>query len=188
MSNKSTDSNLLKKFIFSTNPQKILVHFLCFPNRSFYDREVAKLTKTSRAGTNFSLRSLAEAGLLSREKKGRMYFYALVRHHPLNRQLKIVLTITQMMPLLQELKPSAVRVVLYGSVVSGVDREESDVDLLILTRNRAEVEKKIQVCLFRERLHVVIHTPHEWAIEASTDSVFAEQVNRGMILWESHES
>lgn len=188
MSRKKENCNLLKSIIFFTNLQKVLSHFLYFPSRSFYDREVSQLAGISKAGTNFSLRALAEAGLLNRERKGRMYFYALARRHPLNWQLKVVYTVSQIMPLVKELEPHTERIVLYGSAASGKDQEESDIDLLVLTRNRSVAEEKIRSSSLRNRVHVVIHSPHEWATLSESNAVFAELVGRGIVLWEAHES
>jgi len=165
-----------------------MAYFLRHPQGRFYSREVAEQTGLSRAGTNFSLRDLADAKLLNLEKKGRMHFYSLAARSPLVRQIKIVLVITELAPLIDELKKDAIRIVLYGSSARGEDVEESDIDLFILTRDRNAMEKCLTKTMIDKRIQPVIHTPQEWAKIEMKNSVFSDQVEQGIVLWDANES
>ena len=166
-------NNFLTTLFFSTNAQKVLYYFLEHPKEKIYDREVSRQTGVSRAGTNFALRELADAGLLSKEKKGRMIFYGLQEENAFLKQLKVLQNIMVLMPLLKSIQEHVIRVVLFGSSAKGENLEESDFDLLILTRDKKPIENKIHKYIVSLRLQPIIHTPQEWAKIEKENKVFA---------------
>jgi predicted nucleotidyltransferase len=188
MANKLDKTAQAEKLLFATNFMKVLGLFLKNPSAKLYGGEVARQTRLSKAGANFALRDLARAGFLTRESKGRLHFYALERGNPLVRQLKVVRSVLALVSLIEDLKKDSEKIVLYGSVATGEDTEESDVDILILTREKGVVQKKITRMMKTEKIQPVIHTPHEWTVLESKNRVFTEQVARGIVLWESNET
>ncbi len=187
MANILDKSTRVDKLLFATSFMKVLRLFLKNPSARLYGGEVAKAARLSKAGANFALRDLHRVGFLTREAKGKLHFYSLERDNPVVRQLKVLRNIVGLSPVIDELKKGAEKIVLYGSIATGEDTEESDVDILILTRGKEEIEKKIAK-MKNERIQPVIHTPHEWAVLESENRVFAEQVARGIVLWETHET
>ena len=187
MSNIIDKKNRVAGLVFYTNNMKALALFLKNPSASFYGGEVAKRTGLSRAGANFALRDLSHEGLLLKEGRGRMDFYRLDGLNPVARQMKVVFNVVQLVPLTNALSKCSIRIVLYGSAATGENAEDSDTDLLILSRDKKEVEKIVGKYFF-ERLQPVIHTPQEWAVIEGNNPVFAEETRHGLILWESHES
>lgn len=173
-------SSSLEKLLFFTNPQKVLAFLLAHPSSKFYDREIAKLSGVSRAGANFALRDLAKAGLVQREKKGRMFFYFIDPKDTLICQLKVVQNITLLMPLISKIKKECLRIVLYGSAANGTNQEESDVDLFILSRTKEKISLPFKI-------QPVIHTPQEWIKIERSNPVFANQIEKGIVLWNSNE-
>ena len=81
---------MTEKLIFFTNAQKILSFLIQNPDKEYFDRQISKLTRVSKAGANFALRDLAKEGLVVREKKGRMYFYKALSKVPSIKYLKIL--------------------------------------------------------------------------------------------------
>lgn len=188
MANKLDQYGEARRQLFSTNFMKVLAVFLRRPAASLYSGDVLAATGLSRAGANFALRDLTRAGFLQREPRGRLHFYTLVTGNPLVRQLKVLFTLLALGPAVEELKWHALRIVLYGSAATGEDTEESDIDLLIITRDKVAVGKRIAKYTVRERIQPVIHTPQEWALLGSENPVFCGQVERGIVLWESDEA
>jgi predicted nucleotidyltransferase len=188
MANKLDRRGRLERQLFSTNFMKVLGLFLKNPSARFYGGEVAKETGLSKAGANFALRDLHGAGLLTREPRGRLHFYSLASDNPLVRQLKVLSNTVGLGPVVEDLKKHSVKIVLYGSAATGDNTEESDVDLLVLTREKKEVEKRIGKYLLKKKIQPVIHTPQEWAALDAGNRVFVEQVSRGIVLWESDEA
>lgn len=173
--------------IFSTSHQKILAYFLQHTARELYDRQIANETRLSRAGTNVALRELATIGLLHRTPRGRMSFYSIDAEDPLVRQLKVVQNLTYLRPLVHSLKDHTSRMILFGSAARGENQEESDCDLLLLTRNPIALRERLATPFTAMRLHAVVHSPREWIMMQKTDPTFFAQVTNGITLWESHE-
>ncbi len=174
--------------LFSTNFMKVLRLFLKQPSAKFYGGEVAQMTDLSKAGANFALRDLYVAGLLVQEKKGRLHFYSLAKDSPIVKQLKVLSTIIDLGPMIADLKKHALKITLYGSAAKGEDTEESDIDVLILTREKKEIEKRIGKYVLKKKIQPVIHTPQEWAVLETKNRLFVEQVACGIALWESDEA
>ena len=188
MSNKIDLKGPRANLLYTTNSQKVLFYFLSHPKEQIYDREVSRKAAISRAGANFALRELANAGLLTKEKKGRMLFYALNEREPATRQLKILQNIVLLTPLLRNIQNQVIRATFFGSASKGENLEESDRDLFILTHNKKEIEKKTHKYVVSLHLQPVIHTPQEWAKIERENKVFANKVAEGIILIQSHES
>src|SRR3989338_1658981 len=181
-------TNPLESFVFSTNIQKVLHFFLQRPTGRFYDREVSKLTGISRAGTNFSLRDLTKAGFIQREKRGRMLFYFINPEDPLIRQLKIMQNVVLLYPLVRVLKKFCQKMVLYGSSAKGFNQEESDFDVWILSADKEKIRAMIHQNPISVRIQPMIQTPIEWILMGKNNELFANQIETGIVLWESHES
>jgi predicted nucleotidyltransferase len=188
MAYKLDNKNLVEQQLFATGFMKVLKLFLRNPSARLYGGEVAEKSGLSKAGANFALRDLHRAGLLTREPRGRLHFYALAEETPLVRQLKVLSTMTGLSPLIEKLKRRAVKVILYGSASTGDNTEESDIDLLILTREKKDIEKGMGKDLLKKKIQPVIHTPGEWALLERENPVFTEQVARGIVLWKSDEA
>ena len=176
--------DLLRDILYFTNSQKALSFFLEHIGDEYYDRQVAKLTGLSRAGTNFALRDLAKCGLLERNKKGRMVFYRIKKNDILVKHLKIVQNIVFLTPLLNLLIPESLQIVLFGSAAKGENTTGSDIDLFILTRNTQEIKNIIFKNKLRHRLQPIINTLNELAALKKENPVFFQSINEGIVLWE----
>jgi len=175
---------MLKDIIYSSSIQKVLYFLLSSPNEKYFDREISRLSKVSKAATNFALRDLMAAKLVSREKKGRMYFYHVDTDNPLIRQLKINQNIINVQPLMGKLKPVSLKIVLYGSSAKGENLKESDIDLFILSREPQEIKNIIYRSHLREKLQYVINTPQQLAKLKKENPVFLKEISSGITLYE----
>lgn len=176
---------MIRNILFFTNCQKILSFFIKNPDKEYFDREVSNLTRVSKSGTNAALRTLAKEGLLLREKKGKMYFYKIPVYNTLIKYLKIVQNITDLHPLIEKLKNESLKIILYGSAGKGENVADSDIDLFILTRNRENVKNVIFKSPLRAKIQYIVNTPNELVKMKKNDSVFYEEIEQGVILWQS---
>ena len=174
-----------EKILFFSNCQKILSFLIRNPDKEYFDREVSKLTGVSRAGTNFALRDLAKAGLILREKRGKMYFYKASSANIIIKYIKILQNITFLFPLIEKLKKSSLRIVLYGSAAKGENTDESDIDIFIMSRDPDKVEKVIFRDKLREKIQYVIRTPNDFIKSKKMNSIFYKEVEKGIVLWET---
>ena len=171
--------------VFATSQGQVLRFLARHVGQSFYEVEIVEHTDVSRSAVNLATRSLHQAGLLLRERRGRMNFYAADDHHPFVRQFKVLDTIARLEPLLRELRPLARRVVLFGSCAEGADTVNSDVDLFILASDRSEVTTAIRHCRFDRPLQPVVKNNQEMAAMKQEDLAFYTQLQRGIVLWEA---
>jgi len=174
-----------EKLLFFTNAQKILSFMLRNPDKEYFDREISKLTRVSRAGANFALRDLAREGLILREKRGRMYFYRVSSDDVLIKYLKILQNIIFLRPLIEKLKKFSLRITLYGSAAKGENHSESDIDIFIMTRDVDDVERVIFKDKLREKIKYVAHSPNDYVKMEKNNLVFYKEVEEGIVLWES---
>jgi predicted nucleotidyltransferase len=156
------------------------------PMKEFYQREVAKRAGISVGATNQILRILTEREIVTREKRGRMFFYQYNLQNPVARYLKIFLNINELYELARELKQHCKRVLLFGSAAEGNDVKESDFDLFVLTddkekahsiinRYKSEIGRKISPIVLNAREFVELR---------SKDKPLYAQILRGIPLWQ----
>jgi DNA-binding transcriptional ArsR family regulator len=171
--------------LFSSSQAKVL-SFLCdHIGQSYYEGEIAEQSGVSRSAVNLATRALYQAGLLLRERRGRMNFYMADDRHPVVRQFKVLNTVARLEPILQELRPLAHRVILFGSSAKGDDMAESDIDLFVLARDRRQVMAAIRQHLFGRSIQPMIVNSQELATIKESEPAFYAQVQQGITLWEA---
>ena len=175
---------MLDKIIYSTSAQKVFYFLLSHPDEKYYDREVSRLSKVSKASVNFALRDLIKTGLIRREKKGRMYFYYAGLSEPLVRQFKITQNLISVKPLVDKLKNISLKIVLYGSAAKGQNHKDSDIDLFMLTREPEEVKKLLHKSPLKKKLQYVISNPQDFVKLKKKNPVFVKEISSGIVLYE----
>lgn len=171
--------------IFATSQARVLRFLARHIGQSFYEREIVEATGVSRSAVNLATRSLCKAGLLLRERRGRMNFYAADDRHPFVRQFKVLDTVARLEPLLRELRPLARQIVLFGSCAEGTDTMDSDVDLFILTPNRSRVMAVISHHPMDRPVQPVVVDNQGMVLLKEQDRAFYAQIQRGIMLWEA---
>ncbi|MFC2149169.1 nucleotidyltransferase domain-containing protein [Candidatus Auribacterota bacterium] len=174
-----------KDLLKATNSQKILFCLLNDPFGDFLESEIQKATKISKSGVNYALRELVSADFVFRAKRGKTFFYTLNRDDLVVRQLKIIETVSGLEKVLKLLKPLSSKIILFGSSSRGEDTPDSDIDLMIISRNKDLVLSKLKDCKCKRKIQSVIDTNTGFAEKKSKDPVFYEQVNKGIVLWDS---
>ena len=175
----------MNNLLYSTSLQKVLYFLLLHPDEKFYDREVSRLSRVSRAAANYSLRSLTDAGLVEREKRGRMYFYYADLSDPVIRQLKITQNILYIKPLADKIKNLSLKIVLYGSCATGTNHAQSDMVLFVLSAEPEKVKKMIYKSSFRGKVQCAINSPQDFAGLKKENPVFCKEVSNGIVLYEA---
>lgn len=173
-----------KNILIATNAQKILYFLIDHPIRNFLESEIQKSTKISKSGVNYALRELVNTDFLFRNKRGKAFFYTLNHKNLIVKQLKVIETITQINGLLKKIKPVTSKIILFGSSSRGENTADSDIDLLIISRNKDLVLKQIKKHKNKRKIQSIICTNLSFIEKKETDPVFYEQVNKGIILWE----
>ncbi|MDD5614180.1 MAG: nucleotidyltransferase domain-containing protein [Candidatus Omnitrophica bacterium] len=178
---------MLNNIFYSSSAQKILYFLLAHPEERFYDREISRLAKVSRASANYSLRTLTGANIAKREKRGRMYFYYVTLDDPIIRQLKITQNIISLRPLVEKLKELSLKIALYGSSAQGTNHANSDIDLFVLSREIKRAKELILKSSLKEKIKYVVNSPQDFIIFKKENPVFYRQILSGKILYEAKE-
>jgi len=178
---------MLNDILYSTSVQKVLNFLLSHPEERFYDREISRLTNVGKAATNYSLHTLMDAGLVEREKKGRMHFYYVILDDPIIRQLKITQNLVYIRPLVERLKQVSLKIILYGSSAIGTNHTESDIDLFVLSRTPEKAKGLIYKSSFRERIQYVVNSPQDFVRLKKENPAFHKQASTGIILYEAKQ-
>ena len=174
---------MLEKILLNTSANKLFSFLTLHSGASFYDKELSEKTGLSRGMTNRLLNSFLKAGLVERERKGRMWFYSL-KPSPLPRQFRIYENLALLNDLVESLKPLAQKIVLFGSAAIGTDSAESDIDLLVIARKKEEASKKIRKYESEREIAPVVQSPEEYVTARSSDKVFYNRVAEGITLYE----
>ncbi|MFH1593410.1 MAG: ATP-binding cassette domain-containing protein [Candidatus Omnitrophota bacterium] len=180
---------LMKKtLLVTTNAQKILHFLIDRPVKGLLETEIQKTTRISKSGINYALRDLVAADFLSRAKRGKTFFYTLNHKSLIVKQLKIIETLTRLNPLIKRLKPLTSKIILFGSSSRGENTLDSDIDLLILSRNKDLVMEQIKKNTSSRKIQSIIYSNLNFVEKKKTDPVFYEQVIQGIVLWEGSEN
>jgi len=132
---------------------------------------------------------LFTAEVIIRRKEGKMYFYSINSNIAVIPELKKIINLLLIEPLVEDLKAMSSRVVLYGSCAQGTDTSESDLDLFIASNDKQKVSYAINSYRFPhgyENIHIqpVIKTPVELLESGKSDRTFLGEVENGIELWE----
>jgi len=175
----------MKKILVATNSQKTIDFLIKNPGEEYLSREIQKATKISKAGTNFALRDLVKAGLVKRQKRGKVYLYSIDFYHPVIKQLKVLRVVVSLTPLLKKIKRESRKVLLYGSSSRGEDIKESDIDLFVVTNSSQVVEELIKASSLSKKIQLTTRTPLKYVEMEKTDPTFYREVEQGIVLWDA---
>ncbi|MBS3071883.1 nucleotidyltransferase domain-containing protein [Candidatus Pacearchaeota archaeon] len=116
------------------------------PNREFNVREVARILKIAPATASSQLKELARERLLKEKKERNLIIYKANLDDERYKDLKVYYNIRKIKDsgLIEELNKFYVKptIILFGSASFGLDTEDSDIDLVILSEKTKELSKK----------------------------------------------
>lgn len=167
--------------LMKKTPAAILKFFIENPSREFYFKEVHRKTKVAKASLINWLNKFVEMGILTKKTRGRLRIYSLKSDDPLVRQLRILMSVSALLPLAREIGKMGAEAYLYGSVARGEEVEGSDVDLLILGKvEPREVARRAQAFSRRvgRSVRPQVFSKFEWSQMAEKDPAFFGRVER----------
>jgi DNA-binding transcriptional ArsR family regulator len=117
--------------------QGILAAMLVQPEKTWYVSELARRMKVPSSSLQRELRELTKAGILKTHRQGRMVYYQANTDSPVFPDLRGLLLKTAGLAdvLADALEPMANEVqfaFVYGSMASGQERSDSDIDLMLI--------------------------------------------------------
>lgn len=185
---KNFDKCIPEKLNFLTPKVMIVLgFFIAYPLKEYYEREVARKTGVSRGSAHKILVKLANVDFLTREEKGRMLIYKLNLKEPTVKQFKIMINTFTLKPLIDELKGTSRKVVLFGSCSQGTDTKDSDIDVLIVTAEKESVRRLISEFnrSSERRVAPIVVDMNEFIRLKRDDKPLYENMEKGIVLWEA---
>ena len=174
----------LSSILFTEYRSRVLGLLLLHPERSYYLREIARLTATLPGTLKREMDKLLEVGLLTVKKVGNQNHYQANRECPIYEDLSNVLRktsglsdvlIAALLPLSEKLQSAFV----FGSVASGKVNAKSDIDLMLIGDvSYAEVVPllhPLQEQLGRE-INPKIYADKEWSKLVKDNGAFVHDV------------
>ena len=164
--------------------QGVLAALLVQPEKSWYVSELARRMKVPSSSLQRELRGLTEAGILMMHKQGRMVYYQANTASPVFPDLRGLLLKTAGLVdvLAGVLKPLAGKVRLafvYGSIASGEELSDSDVDLMVIgsipPADLALPLRRAREWLGHE-VNPTVYTPAEFAKKRASKDHFLSRV------------
>jgi len=170
-----------------SNSLKVLSFLADDPSREYLSSEILAATSMSRAGAYLSLQELVASGLAGKKERGRFHLYSVDPAHPLVKQFKVLKSVVLLEPLLTLLRPSSIKIILFGSASRGEDSSSSDIDLFVLTRAPEIIAEHVSSFFLGRTIQPVIVVPTQWFALREKEKVFYDEVDRGIVLWEESD-
>lgn len=124
---------------------RLLRAFFTYPSMEFSEREMERIAKIPQASVHRNIKPLVENGLVALRRIGRTNLYTLNGDHALHRPLAEFFQRERgLLPSLKETIKGDLRgrkeirvAVLFGSILKGQERPDSDVDIFLFVENGA---------------------------------------------------
>ncbi len=170
---------MFKKLNLFSKTEMELLTFIASKDGEFYEREITRLTGISVGSVNNILKKFTDLHFVNKKKKGRMQFYSRNQENPLIRQFKVFIIIYGLIPFLSKASPHSKRIILFGSCAKGLNTEKSDIDLVIISK-----EKELLRRIFDQeaRIQLIVLDSVEYAELEQNDKPLYERIEMGIEL------
>jgi len=195
----STISSALGDFLFGQTRGRILAFLFGRPDQSFYIRQIARETRTSAGSVQRELEALASVGLIQRTDSGHQVYYQANRNHPVYPEIHALVakTVGVFQLLGTALAPLASRIsqaFVYGSLASGNENAQSDVDLMVIGEVTLD-EVLAQLAPVEPRIgrpiNPTLYSDNDFKTKIDSGNHFLRSVTQGkkvFLIGESHGS
>ncbi len=181
----STTSAGLTDALFTTVQQRVLGLLFGQPGRRYQSAELIRLAGAGTGATHRLLKRLAESGLVRMSTEGHQKYYQANAECPVFEELVGLVrkTVGLVGPLREALAPLGDRVriaFVYGSVASGKERADSDVDLMVIADELDYPMLFESVQTAEQQLGRTVNpnlmTPNEWRRKSAQPDSFAARL------------
>jgi predicted nucleotidyltransferase len=175
----------LTSALFSRTQARVLGLLFSNPDRGFQVTEIIRLANSGRGAVQRELEKLAQAGILNTEMLASRKIYKANRSSPIYKELRrlVIKTVGVLEPLRKALEPCQARIdvaFVYGSVATGKDTAQSDIDLMIIGKELAytEVYAALQNAeqVLQRAVNPNLMTAEEWKGNIAKGSPFLTRI------------
>ncbi len=170
---------------FLTKNQSLLLRlFYTNPKKSFYMQEIGKIIGKKPGVFQRMLNTLVEEGLLKSEYRANARYFQANTDNPLYPEFRKIIAKsagveTSLRDLVEQIKDIKIAI-LYGSFAKGTDRKDSDIDLLIVGKPKAEDKllKKLPILEkeMQREINYKLYSEKEFSKKRKESDVFLEEV------------
>lgn len=174
----------MMSFLFSEYRQRVLSLLLLHPEAQYHVREIARLTNTAAGSLHRELSKLAEAKVLIRKESGNQVYYQANTRFLIFKELASILRKTSgivdvlaqaLMPLKEKINVALI----FGSVGSGKENANSDIDVLVIgDLSFVDVVKAFHPAqaIVRREINPKVYKKTEWKKLIKAKNSFIEEV------------
>jgi predicted nucleotidyltransferase len=176
-----------KNSLFGKTRQRILALLFSNSDRSYYLREIARLTGCGLGAVQNELDLLSRLGYLDREKKGKQLYFKVNHRNPVFAELKgFVVKSYGFAALLSQalltLKHKIEVAFIYGSFATGSESADSDIDFIVVGETSLHdvvlATMSVREYLARDLCPIVM-SPEEFSERMSSENHFLLHILRG---------
>jgi predicted nucleotidyltransferase len=161
-----------------------LIYYLSLQKESKYSKQISKETGISTGAASQSLRNLAKKGIILCKIQGKEKYYYTDLNSSLVKYFKIGFNLYSINKLVIELKPFSEKVVLFGSYANGLNTEDSDIDLFILSLDKIKIKEILNQYKIHNKLSAILFTAVEYNLLKNKDKPLYDEINKGIVLWD----
>ena len=172
---------MFKKIFGSKVPIVLLEHFMTNPSSELHLSEVERKLKLSRASLVKWLKLLVRQDVLLLTEKGNLNLYRLNIENPAVKQLRIFYSVSKLLAHFKGMH--GFELFLYGSTARGEDKEDSDIDLLVIGDNSSALNKTADELSEKLGREIKLHycTQLDYSKLAKDDAPFYQRVEADKI-------
>ena len=174
--------------MFKEPELKVLDHLILSPEGKGFISQIARDIGISKSEVSKAVKVLKQGGLVRTQPSGRNVVCFVDRRLPVIARLRTAFNLLEITPKIGPLRNCTDKIILFGSCAQGTDTSDSDIDLLVIARDKAKINKLTQKIKLSRPVQWVIKTPQEYVIMNNKEQVFAQEIGRGIVLWEAYET
>ena len=164
--------------------QGILAAVLVRPDKTWYASELARRMGVTPSSLQRELRDFTRAGILKSHRQGHMTYFQANQESPIFEDLRgLLLKTAGLVDVLADaLKPAAAKITwafVYGSIASGHEQSDSDIDLMIIGKvSPADLPLPLRGAreLLGREINPTVYAPAEFAKKLAVKDHFLAQV------------
>ena len=172
------------ELMFGAYRRQLLATLLLRPDERFHVRELERMTSLSAGTIHRELRTMAEAGLLLRDRVGNQVLYSADKSCPIYAELASIMrkTIGFADLLSEALQKNCSKIdlaLVFGSMVSGNEKSGSDIDLLVIGNlELIEIVGAMEgiATTLRREINPIVMTRQLFAEKVESEERFANRV------------
>jgi len=144
--------NILDEILGNKTKVRLLRAFFTYPEKGFTESELERIAGIPQASVHRNVKSLLDNGLLDRKRIGKANLYSLNKEHILyllldsnfEAERNVLVELKNMIEESVKSLPQIELAVLFGSIVKGMERAASDIDIFIVCKGeKSNLEDKL---------------------------------------------